>query len=372
MLDRGLLKPKILVVEDNVLVADAICDLVRDCGCDVAGAVGHVDRGVQFLADRAVDGAVIDINLHGSLSFSICDELQRRKVPFFFITGHSARAAIPPEFRTAPLLTKPIDAREFKSALAAFGVGTGAFEEVHEEARPRRGNLLLDTLGEQELAVLAPRLEHVTLREGQILETARQPIAHVHFLTHGLVSFVARCPQGRRIEIGMVGREGVAGISALLHSKGEAVGDAVVHVSGAAWRVAVDELLPLLQSHRDLHTHLLRYVHAFLAQVAETALSTGHAKIEQRLARWLLMAAERCGTTKLPVTHEHLSRALAVRRSGITVALHMLESRRFIKSQRKLVEILDRAGLMHQVEGLHGVDGGGPVGLRDQDNQTAG
>ena len=371
MLDREPLKPKILVIEDNVLVADAICDLVRDCGCDVAGAVGHVDRGVQFLTHRTVDGAVVDINLHGSLSFSICDELQRRKVPFFFVTGHSGRAVIPPEFRTAQLLTKPIDARQFKSALAAFGAGTGAFVEVHEEPRPQRGNLLLDTLGEQELAVLAPRLERVTLREGQILETARQPIAHVHFLTHGLVSFVARGPQGRRIEIGMVGSEGVSGISALLDGK-EALGDAVVHLSGAAWRIAVDELLPLLQSHRGLHSHLLRYVHAFLAQVSETALSTGHAKIEQRLARWLLMAAERCGTTKLPVTHEHLSRALAVRRSGITVALHMLESRRLIRSQRKLVEILDRAGLIHQVEGLHDVEAGAPVGLRDQDYQAAG
>src|SRR5258708_26242323 len=118
MLAHGLSKPKILVIEDNCLVADALCDLVRDCGCDVAAAVGHVEHGVQFLADRTVDGAVVDINLHGSLSFSICDELQRRNVPFFFLTGHVGRTSIPAEFRDAKLLTKPLDVHQFKSALA--------------------------------------------------------------------------------------------------------------------------------------------------------------------------------------------------------------------------------------------------------------
>src|SRR5262249_38421222 len=118
MLASGLSKPKILVIEDNTLLADAICELVRDCGCDVAGSVGNVHHGVQFLSDCPVDGAVVDINLHGVPSFPICDELQRRKVPFFFLSGYAAHTNVPVQFRAAKFLTKPLDAGEFRSALA--------------------------------------------------------------------------------------------------------------------------------------------------------------------------------------------------------------------------------------------------------------
>ena len=116
----------------------------------------------------------------------------------------------------------------------------------------------------------------------------------------------------------------------------------------------VKELMPLLRDHRSVQSRLLRYVHALTAQMAQTALATGHGKIEQRVARWLLMAAQRSNTQRLEVTHEHLSQVLAVRRSGITVALHMLEARRVIKSQRKVVEILDHAGLLREADGLYG------------------
>ena len=108
-----------------------------------------------------------------------------------------------------------------------------------------------------------------------------------------------------------------------------------------------------MRANPRLQDRVLSYVHALMAQIAETTLATGHAKIEQRLARWLLMATDRCGSRKLPITHEQLSRSLAVRRSGITVALHMLELRRLVRSQRKLVEILDRGGLIQESDGLH-------------------
>src|SRR5262245_10446053 len=101
MPDHGLSKPNILVVEDNYLIAEAVGDLLRECGCDVAGSVGQVERGMQFLAERTVDGAVVDINLNGARSFPICAELQRRNVPFFFLTGLSSSMVLPPAFRAA-------------------------------------------------------------------------------------------------------------------------------------------------------------------------------------------------------------------------------------------------------------------------------
>jgi CRP-like cAMP-binding protein len=374
MLANSLLKPKILVVEDNSLMADAICEIVRDSGCDVAGAVGHVQQGVQFLADRSVDGAVVDINLHGAFSFPICDELQRRNVPFFFLTGYPSYAKdVPSQFRYAKFLTKPLDAGQFKSALAEIHI----VNRVDEKPAKRWGNAFLDSLERRELEFVEPKLERVALCEGQSLEVATQPAGHVHFVTSGLVSLMARCPLGRRIELALIGAEGATGIASVLDGKATSVADAVVQVAGGAWRVPTADLLLAARAYRPLQDRMFAYVHAQMAQFAETILSTGHGKIEQRLARWLLMAADRCGTQKLPVTHEQLSRSLAVRRSGITVALHMLESRHLIRSQRKLVEILDRERLMQESDGLHGwkepmaVPGGTPVGLRDQESPTA-
>jgi len=86
-------------------------------------------------------------------------------------------------------------------------------------------------------------------------------------------------------------------------------------------------------------------VHAFVNEMSDNAVSMGNGTIEQRLARRLLMASLRLGSRELGLTHEALARLLAVRRSGITVALHMLESRRIIRSRRNLVEILDYEGL---------------------------
>ena len=369
---HDLSRPRILVVEGNDLLVDAICDLVRDCGCDVAGTVGDVDHGVKLLADRIVDGAVVDIDLHGN--FSLCGELQRRNVPFFFLSGRSTGPIVPPEFRQAKFLSRPLDIRQLKSALADFG----AAGSLAEKPRPSWGNTLLASLAAQDLGALAPKLEMIALHQGQHVESSGQPTSHVHFPTGGLISIVASCRQGRRVEIGLVGSEGATGMAALLEPTGTSVIDSVVLLAGEAWRVSTEELILLLQDHRNLHAHLLRHMHGFIAQIAETALATGHATIEQRLARWLLMAAGRCGKTKLAVTHEHLARALAVRRSGITVALHALESRRLIRSQRKLIEVLDHAGLVNEVGSLHGSWRGSagsrsaPVGLRDQEDQAAG
>ena len=150
----------------------------------------------------------------------------------------------------------------------------------------------------------------------------------------------------------MIGSDGATGTAVVL-SKDHAVGTlAIVRTAGMAWRIDADELVPLLQRRRGLHVELLRHVHAFLGQMAETAVAIGHDHTDQRLARWLLQASDRLGTTRVAVTHQQLSQALGVRRSGATVALHLLESQDLIRSRRKLVEILDREGLARAAGGL--------------------
>ena len=115
--------------------------------------------------------------------------------------------------------------------------------------------------------------------------------------------------------------------------------ESVVHVAGTAWRVRAGALMPLLERRAELRAELLTAVHAFIGQLSDSVVSIGSSTIEQRLARRLLLASLRLGTPQLALTHEALAKLLADRRSGVTVALHMLEARKMIRSRRNLVEV---------------------------------
>jgi len=342
------LKPRILVVEDNYLTAKAVCDIVRDCGFSVAGAVARLESGLDFLAERDIDGAIVDINLDGTQSFPLCAELNRRKVPFCFLTGY-AGSIIPPAFRSAPLLSKPFDPGQVKLALTGLAHRAPA---VPAEVDSGRGNSLLQTLAEEDWRLLEPCLERVALRAGDVLESAAEPVLHVTFPTSGLVSVAARAAD-HRIEAALMGREGVVGAAALLGG-GIAANESIVQFPGEAWRVPVSQLRPRLVQSRALHAQLLCYVHAFVGQISLNLLATGRANIEQRLARWLLMAADRLQASDIAVTHDALAHALGVRRAGVTVALHTLEGRQALRSERRRVRILDRSLMVAAAGGFYG------------------
>ena len=330
-------RPKILVVEDSYLAAAAVCDMVVKCGYDVAGTVGRVETGLDFVRQHPVDGAVVDIDLHGAASYPICEQLKKRDIPFLFLTGYDRIYPVPDEFKAAPWLRKPVDDREFGIALA--GLARPAAAPVG------RGNMVLERLQADDWSALQPHLERVALSAGDVLIAAGENVRHVYFPTSGLVSVYARNGRGKAVEVALAGREGMTGVALMLGSTHSARLESVVHVAGAAWRVSAVDLVPLLERRPGLRAELLAAVHAFVAEMSDNAVSMGSGTIEQRLARRLLMASLRLGNRELALTHEVLARLLAVRRSGITVALHMLESRRTIRSRRNLVEILDYEGL---------------------------
>jgi len=112
-------QPEILIVEDNFLTACEVGDMVRDCGYAIAGTAARINRGFELLDTGQIDGAIVDINLNGSFSFPLCAELDRRKVPYCFLTGYPS-SIIPPDFRTARLLTKPCDRDQIRAALTGL------------------------------------------------------------------------------------------------------------------------------------------------------------------------------------------------------------------------------------------------------------
>lgn len=338
----SLKKPQILVVEDNYFMAKTVCELVRDCGYDVAGAVGRVDAGKQFLEDNEIDGAIVDINLDGMPSFAICDELTRRKVPFFFLTAYE-RSIIPDAFRNATLLTKPVEMADFRSALTGLAPYLPVIAERPAVPTGDRRNLLLDRLTPECWATLKNHLTQVPMKGGAVLEEAGRLPEHVYFPVDGLLSVQARS-SSRTIEVAMVGREGMTGLAAVLGADAPAH-RTVVQFPGDAWKLETALLPRLLKECDGLQEVLLGYAHELIGQISETAFVVGHARIEQRLARWLLMVGERTGADRIEVTHSTLAQALGVRRAGITVALHLLESKNLIKSVRRLVRVIDWEGL---------------------------
>jgi CRP-like cAMP-binding protein/CheY-like chemotaxis protein len=344
-------KPRILVLDENDLTAEALCDLIRAAGCDVVGSMGDVPSAVEFIHGREIDGAIVDINLHGDSSFPVCEELKRLKVPFVFLCGHDC-SPIPHAFANYRLLSKPVGQDALKLALAEFAATAPGHQDAPEGVTVSLGNDLLDKLTPETLCVLHPRLERVALKAGQVLQAARLAVSHVYFPTGGLVTLFARDARGRRLAVGMVGRDGTVGAAESLSNAAQAAIEAVVDLPGEAWRIDAGELAPLLRNHLDLHASLLGHARAQMEEIADTAVVTGHGTLEQRLARWLLIAATRAEQEHLALTHEHLAQVLAVRRSGVTVALHTLEGTGAIKSHRHRVDIVDRAGLKRAANGF--------------------
>ena len=145
------------------------------------------------------------------------------------------------------------------------------------------------------------------------------------------------------------------------HPVGVVLGDdrsmneALVQSTGTAWRIATPALRQAMGASPALTAALLRYIHVFIAQASQTALANGRGKLDERLARWLLMWHDRLRDDNLTITHEFLALLLGVRRQGVTVALHDLEGKGLIKSTRSLIKILDRAGLQHAANGFYGL-----------------
>jgi CRP-like cAMP-binding protein len=211
-----------------------------------------------------------------------------------------------------------------------------------QQATVRNG--LLAALPPDDFARLAPTLWPVRLDMKQVLHEPERPIEAVYFPEAGMVSLVARLEDGAGQEVGLVGREGVVGLAVALGA--ESVGtEALVQADGAALRVNADELRAAFEQSAALRTLLLRYAQVFLAQVTQTAACNGRHTVDERLARWLLMAHDRADGDEFVMTQEFMAMMLGVRRAGVSVAIGILQKAGVIGHAYGRVTILDRAGL---------------------------
>jgi CRP-like cAMP-binding protein len=218
----------------------------------------------------------------------------------------------------------------------------------------RSGNRLLSSLSKADFGLLLPDLEAVSLDVRKVLERPNKRIEDVYFPDAGFASVVAVQPKQTKVEVGLIGREGMTGLPVVLGNH-KTPHETYIQAAGHGQRINATKLRKAMAASSSLQSLLLKFVQAFMVQTAQTAISNARAKLNERLARWILMADDRIDGSRLPLTHEFLSLMLGVRRAGVTEALHALESEGLIRASRGEIIVRSRKGIERRAGGSYGI-----------------
>jgi CRP-like cAMP-binding protein len=216
------------------------------------------------------------------------------------------------------------------------------------------GNRLLSSLSKADFELLLPDLEAVSLDLRKVLERPNKRIDDVYFPDAGFASVVAVQPKQTKVEVGLIGREGMTGLPVVLGNH-KTPHETYIQAAGHGQRLNATKLRKAMAASSSLQSLLLKFVQAFMVQTAQTAISNARAKLNERLARWILMADDRIDGSRLPLTHEFLSLMLGVRRAGVTEALHALESEGLIRASRGEIIVRSRKGIERRAGGSYGI-----------------
>lgn len=206
------------------------------------------------------------------------------------------------------------------------------------------GNSLLAALPRQDYQRMLEDLEPVNLIHGEVLYQPGERLRHVYFPGDAHVSILLVIDKADALEVGLVGREGMVGISLALGVENSTV-RALVQGGGTALRMKASAFRDELARSPALQREVYRYAAAKLAQARQAAACNRFHRVEGRLAGWLLMTRDRVGSDHFHLTHEFLAHTLGVRRAGITTAAAQLQRGKLIRYARGHISILDGSGL---------------------------
>lgn len=204
-------------------------------------------------------------------------------------------------------------------------------------------NRILAALPPDDFHRFFSRLEPLTLSLRQVLQDATQPIEHIYFVEEGVSSVLTIMANGSTIEVGMIGTEGMVGVSALL-GDGPAP-RVIVQIPGRALWMPVAQCKRAFDESATVRSVMLGFAGTMLRLSSQTAACNRLHSIEQRCARWLLMAHDRIKTDQMPMTHEFLASMLGVRRAGVTTTAGELQQSGLISYRQGHITIRDREGL---------------------------
>lgn len=206
------------------------------------------------------------------------------------------------------------------------------------------GNRILRAMPDEAYERILPQLEILDLARGQVVYKVDEPIDSCYFVDRGLISLVKTMQDGRTVEIGAVGIEGLAGSDALLGVE-TAVLESVVQIPATAFRVSCKIMREEMVRSEAVRSLIQNYARFVIAQLAQTAACNRLHSMEERCCRWLLIAHDSARAGTFPLTHEFLAMMLGVQRSGVSLVANALQRAGFIRYARGRVTIVDRVGL---------------------------
>jgi CRP-like cAMP-binding protein len=213
--------------------------------------------------------------------------------------------------------------------------------------RPFIRNQLLLRLTEEDAKSLVLHLRPVNLRLKQELITPGLPISHIYFPESGIVSVITATEGSEAIETGLIGREGVT--DQVLENGDSSVLRCIVQLEGSALAIEASQYVEWISEHPAALKLLARYLQYTAIQLSFTALSHGSFNVEET------MCFDRSDGEDLPLVHQFISMMLGVRRSGVSTALHVIESQGAIRATRGRIQLRDRAKLEELTAGSYGV-----------------
>ncbi len=211
-------------------------------------------------------------------------------------------------------------------------------------SNPHTRNKILGALPQEVYGRLAPHLEDVDLVHAKVLYDIGAPVDYVYFPINAMVSLVTEMADGKIVEVGLVGKEGMTGVSALL---GEPTSPdrAIVPIADGGVRLKFSIVQEEFRRGEELHKLLLDHARHLMKQVAQTAACNASHTAEERLSRWLLLCHDRVNGSDIKLTQEFIAEMLGTRRATVSVAAMVLQTDGLIRYNRGLIEILDRNGL---------------------------
>jgi CRP-like cAMP-binding protein len=215
-------------------------------------------------------------------------------------------------------------------------------------------NFILLSLSQMESDTLLPKLEFVRLKLHHVLHEAGDTIRSAYFINAGMMSVLSVQPDGKSIEVGLIGKEGFVGLPLIVgYSKSPT--RVVTQADGTAYRCDGEALRQVMRQCPELEQQLHRYGQRFAMQTTQIAACNRLHEVEERLARWILMTQDRVGSDHLPLTQEFLGQMLGTRRSSVTVAAGTLQKAGLISYTRGSVAISDRKRLEEAACDCYGI-----------------
>ena len=205
-------------------------------------------------------------------------------------------------------------------------------------------NQLLAALPKKDYQAMQRNLEEVPLVFEEILYLPNAVISDVYFPNSGIVSLLAGANERSSLEVGLVGNEGMVGLSAFM-GMNYSLNRAVVQGVGSAMKMKATAFRKASNHGGAFNRLMQRYSHSVLTQVTQAAVCNQFHSLDARLARWLLMTHDRMGSDEFQITQQFLSNMLGVRREGVSIAAGALQKRKLIGYSRGRLKILDRSGL---------------------------